>query len=51
MVEAANPALVQEFTLYQPYLMIFLQKYILFADFCFQPTGMAEIPAVLQECR
>ncbi|RJG23559.1 hypothetical protein DQX05_12980 [Paenibacillus thiaminolyticus] len=29
--------------------MRFLQKYIIFANFCFRPIGMAEIDAVLQE--
>lgn len=36
---------------FSPSLMKFLQKYILCADFCFQPIVVAEIPAVLQECR
>lgn len=29
--------------------MRFLQKYIILADFCFQPIGMVEIHAILQE--
>ncbi|MBG9792764.1 hypothetical protein ABD76_09770 [Paenibacillus dendritiformis] len=30
-------------------LMPFLQKRIIFPDFCFESIGIAEIPAVLQE--
>ena len=44
--KAANPALCRNLRDFSSDLMPLLQKRIIFADFCFHPIDIAEIPAV-----